>query len=433
MPLNRISSAQKKAANSERIGQIMGKVYIIGIGDDGLDGLTRTAISHLEAADLILGQTSLLAKVEHLRGRKEPITSDLDQLANLVDRFDGGDAVLLTYGDPLFYGTARFLCDRLGKERFEVLPHVSSMQLAFARVKENWEDAYLSSVANQPLDTLIDRIRTSNKVGLFTSDQITPQVIAQRMLAASIDYFTIYVCENIGSPNERVTRGTVEDISKQRFSPLNVLVLIRKPGAPDRPRSLESVRLFGNRDDLFLQAKPKRGLLTGSEIRSLALSELELQNNSVMWDIGAGSGSVAIEAAQLCRDGHVYAIEMDADDFGLLQENAARFGVRNLTPVLGEAPNAFAKLPIPEAVFVGGTGRAVLTICESVWSVLPSGGRLVANVSSLNNVVSLQEHFSSKYSVEPEVWMVQISKLHSQLDTVKFESNNPAFLVKLLK
>ncbi len=409
------------------------KVYIIGIGDDGLDGLTRTALAHLQKANLILGSPSLLKQVDHLPARKVPVTADLDQLAKTVDDFDEGIAVLLTYGDPLFYGTARYLCDRLGKDRFEVLPHVSSMQLAFARVKESWEEAFLSSVTSMPLDKLVDKIRTSMKVGLFTSDEITPQAIAQRMLEAGVDYFTIYVCENIGSRDERVTRGTPEEISRESFGLLNVMILVRRSGAPDRPRDLQGVRLFGNRDDLFHQSKPKRGLVTGSEIRSLALSELELDTDSIVWDVGAGSGSVAIEAAQISRDGHVYAIEMDPEDFGLLQENAKRFGVTNVKPVLGEAPGIFEKLPSPDAVFVGGTGRSVTKICQSVWNVLPKGGRIVANVSSLNNVVSLQELFTSEYGVEPEVWMLQVSKLNAQLETVRLESNNPAFLVKLVK
>jgi precorrin-6Y C5,15-methyltransferase (decarboxylating) len=409
------------------------KVFIIGIGDDGLDGLTRSALAQLEAADLIIGSPNLLKKVDHLPAKKEIVTADLEQLADLIDGFHSGTAVLLTYGDPLFYGTARFLCDRLGKDRFEVLPHVSSMQLAFARVKESWEEAFLTSVTSMPLEKLVDRIRTSSKVGLFTSDEVPPQTIANRLIESGINYFTIYVCENIGSRDERVTRGTAADIAKQDFRSLNVMILIRNPGSPDRPGELQGVRLFGNRDDLFVQSKPKCELITGSEIRSLALSELELQSDSTVWDVGAGSGSVAIESAQICRDGHVYAIEMDPSDFGRLQENIRRFNVSNVSAVLGEAPAAFAKLPAPDAVFVGGTGRSVFSICESVWAALPSGGRLVANVSSLNNVVALQEQFTTKHAVEPEIWMVQISKLNSQLDMVRFESNHPAFLIKLTK
>ncbi len=409
------------------------KIFIIGVGDDGLDGLTRSALTQLEKASLIIGSPSLLRKVAHLPAQQETVSADLEKLAVFVDRYTGGPAVLLANGDPLFYGTARFLCERLGKERFEVIPHVSSMQLAFARVKESWEEAFLTNLATQPLEKVLDRIRISTKVGIFTSDEATPQVIAQKMLALRIDYFTIYVCENLGSPDERVTRGTAAEIAQQKFGPLNVMVLIRKPGVPDRPRALANVRQFGNKDDLFLQSKPKRGLLTGSEIRSLALSELEIQLDSIVWDIGAGSGSVAIEAAQLARDGHVYAIEMDAEEFSLLEENASRFGVGNLTALMGEAPAAFANAPAPQAVFVGGTGRSVATICQSVWAALQPGGRLVANVSSLNNVTTLHELFQQEHKVEPEIWMVQISRANSQLDTLRFETDNPAYLFKVTK
>ena len=409
------------------------KTYIIGIGDDGLDGLTRAAMTLLQSATLIIGTAGLLETVGHLPAAKRPAPADLDALADLIEQHRGGPAVLLASGDPLFYGTARFLCDRLGKERFEVVPHVSSMQLAFARVKESWDEAYLTNLATQPLEKVLERIRTAEKVGLFTGEAVSPGEVAARMQAAGLDYFTLYVCENLGSPDERVTRGSVAEIARQKFGLLNVMVLVRKPGSPDRPRELAGVRTFGNRDELFLQSRPKRGLLTGSEVRAIALSELELSPDSIVWDVGAGSGSVAIEAAQLARGGHVYAIEMDAEDFGLLQSNTRRFGVANLTPVLGEAPPAFGKLPAPDAIFVGGTGRSVANLCDAAWSALASGGRLVANVRSLNNVVSLQELFHQVHKVEPEIWMLQVSRAGIQLDTLLFEPASPTYLVKVTK
>ena len=142
--------------------------------------------------------------------------------------------VLVSSGDPLFYGVARYLCDRLGKDQFEVVPHVSSMQLAFARVKESWEDAYLTSLAGRPLEAIVDRIRTAEKVGLFSSDEHPPARLAQALLDRGIDYFRAYVCENLGSPDERVTQAELADLAAMEFDPLNVLILVRKPNRPDR-------------------------------------------------------------------------------------------------------------------------------------------------------------------------------------------------------
>src|SRR4051812_29346206 len=129
-------------------------------------------------------------------------------------------------GDPLFYGVARYLCDRLGKELFEVIPHVSSMQLAFARVKETWEEAFLTNLATHPLEAVLDRIRVAETVGLFTSEDQGPVEIARTLLARGLDYFRAYVCENLGGPDERVTSGELAEIAGMEFSPLNVVILV---------------------------------------------------------------------------------------------------------------------------------------------------------------------------------------------------------------
>lgn len=408
------------------------KIYIIGIGDDGVPGLTKQALDLIGSARVLLGSANLISKFPDYTGRREVIGADLDKLSNLLDTIEK-PAVVLASGDPLFYGTARFLCDRLGKDRFEVLPHVSSMQLAFARVKESWDEAYLTNLASQPLERVVERIRSAEKVGLFTSDDCPPQRLAEELLSKGITYFTVYVCENLGSPDERVTRCSIADIVNQRFSPLNVMVMIRHAGVPDRQSDAKTRRLFGNPDELFRQSKPKRGLLTPSEVRSIALSELNLHSTSILWDIGAGSGSVAIEAAQIAPHGKAYAIEMDAEDYNLMVQNAAQFGVTNLVPVLGEAPSAWKNLPDPDAIFIGGTGRSVTELVSLAWDRLKSGGCLVANLMSMDYVVALQQLLSSELKVEPMLWMVQISRSNYQMDKPRLESANPSFIVKAIK
>jgi precorrin-6B C5,15-methyltransferase / cobalt-precorrin-6B C5,C15-methyltransferase len=408
------------------------KIMIIGVGDDGAEGLTKVARDCIYAASVLVGAPGLLAKFPDFTGRKEVIGADLDRLANTLDLSDF-PTVVLASGDPLFYGTARFLCDRLGKDRFDVLPHVSSMQLAFARVKESWDEAYLTNLASQPLDRVVDRIRSAEKVGVFTSEEVPPSRLAEELLSKGISYFTVYVCENLGSPDERVTRSALADIVNLRFSPLNVMVMVRQTGVPDKQSESENRRLFGNPDELFRQSKPKRGLLTPNEVRSIALGEMNLRSTSIVWDIGAGSGSVAIEAAQIARNGKAYAIEMDAEDYNLLVENAKQFGVTNLVPVLGEAPGAWESLPDPEAIFVGGTGRAVTELVSHAWPRLRPGGCLIANMMSMDYVVALQQLFVAKMGLEPMLWMVQISRGNYQLDKLRLESCNPSFLLKAVK
>ena len=423
-------ASQKGAALSD-------KITIIGIGDDGLEGLTKSALEQITSAATVFGTANLLEKLPKRSQTLVALSADLEQVASTVSEDYAAPKVLLASGDPLFYGIARFLCEKLGKDAFEVLPHVSSMQLAFARVKESWDEAYLTNLATQPLSRVVQRIRTAEKVGVFTSDNNSPAQLAQALLEQGIDYFNVYVCENLGSRDERVTRGSLHEIADQNFSTLNVMVLVRKPNVPDRPAHLEGKRLFGNPDEVFLQNRPKRGLLTPSETRAIALAEMDLGPGSIVWDVGAGTGSVAIEAAQLAPEGHVYAIEMDPEDYNSLVENARNFGATNVHAVLGEAPKAWEDLPSPDAVFVGGTGRAVVSLVREAWLRLKPGGRLVANIASVNNLTAVEECLREQgmrdQGTEPQVLMISLSRGQVQMDALRLEAANPTFLVTTIK
>ncbi len=404
------------------------RIQIIGIGDDGQDGLTGHARQQIEQAEVLLGPANLLKRISIGPAERVEIGSVLEELKAAVEQVGNRRAVLLAIGDPLFYGIARYLTEELGKDRFEVFPHVSTMQLAFARVKESWDDAYLSNLATQPLDRVVDTIRTAERVGLFTTEELTPAVVAEALLDRRIDYFTVYVCENLGSPAEVVTQGELQDIKGQSFGPLNVMVLVRRRGAADRPSSSQSRRLFGNPDDLFLQSRPKRGLMTPTEVRCIALAEMDLMPDSVVWDVGAGSGALAIEAATLAHRGQVFAIEMDAEDYGLMIENAQRFDCPTLVPILGQAPEAWHDLPQPDAIFVGGSGRIVPSLVEAAAARLNDAGRMVVNVSSPDNLLAVQQVLSAA-GLTPEVRMINIARGQYQLDRMRFESLNPTFLI----
>lgn len=408
------------------------KVHIIGIGDDGRDGLTASAKQIIEQAEVLFGGARTLAAVAHESAQRVEFKGDLESVVDKISSNPDSRIVILATGDPLFYGTARYLCDRLGKDRFEVVPHVSSMQLAFARVKESWDEAYLTNLANQSLERVVERVRTAEKVGLFTTEETPPAAVANALLDRQIDYFSAYVCENLGSPDERVTQCELRELADQEFSELNVVILVRKPDVPDRPTQRIGLRLFGNPDEAFLQSKPKRGLLTPAEVRAIALAELDIGPASVVWDVGAGSGSVAVEAAQISSGGSVYALEMDAEDYQLISQNAERFGVTNLTAILGQAPDAWQGLPDPDAIFVGGTGRTVPKIVEEAFARLKKGGRLVATVGSVENVATVSEVLRVRAG-DANVWMINIARGTQQLERLRFESLNPTFLIGAVK
>jgi precorrin-6B C5,15-methyltransferase / cobalt-precorrin-6B C5,C15-methyltransferase len=409
------------------------KIAVIGLGDDGLEALSPAMRSRILDAEVILGPDQALRMVP-TDGQAEriPMSSDLEELSRQIAAAQDKKIVILVFGDPMFYGLARYVGDRVGRDRFEVMPHVSSMQLAFARVMESWDEAYLTNLASHPLDSVVEKIRTAQRVGLFTTDTCGPTNVAQALLDKHIDYFTAYVCENLGARDETVTRGTLADIAKQEFGPLNVMILVREPDAPDRPREAIGRRVFGNPDEAFLQSQPKHGLLTPAEVRAMALAQMDIAASSVVWDVGAGSGSVSIEAAQLASDGAVYAIEMDAEDHGLIRQNAERFRVSNVIPVLGKAPDAWKSLPDPDCIFIAGSGREVARIAQAAFARLRSAGRMVVNLTSIDDVGELQRTLRSD-STDVSVWMVNIARGTEQLERLTFEALKPNFLVAARK
>jgi precorrin-6B C5,15-methyltransferase / cobalt-precorrin-6B C5,C15-methyltransferase len=409
------------------------KVYIVGVGSDGLAGLTARARDILTSADVVLGSEHTLDLVRELKGERVSVGADLSAEVRVIEAHLGRKRIaVVAGGDPLFYGIARYLCDRLGKERFEVLPHVSSMQLAFARVKESWDEAYLTNLATHPLDDVVDRIRIAEVVGLFTSATEDPPRVARALLARGIDYFRAYVCENLGGPDERVTQGELAELAEMEFAPLNVMILKRKPGRPDQRSTPSRYRRFGNPDEVFAQSRPKSGLITQAEVRAIALAQLAIGAGAVVWDVGAGSGSVAIEAAQLSDPGTVFAIEEDAADYHLILANAETFGARNVKAVHGTAPAVFAGLPAPDAVFIGGTGKEVGRLLEAAYTALRPAGRMVVNVATL-------EALSATYATlkalagTVEVSLVNVARGVEQLETLRFEAVNPTFLLAVAR
>ena len=410
----------------------MEKIYIVGIGENGLDGLSTAARDIVQEAELMIGDEHTLALVPENPARRVLVGASFDEAVARVEAAEEKKIVVLAGGDPLFYGVARYLCEKLGKDRFEVIPHVSTMQLAFARVKESWEEAFLTNLAGHSLSSVLETIRGAQKVGLFTSDACGPSYVARSLLDAGIDYFTGYVCENLGSPDERVTRGELDELAAGEFGRLNVMILVRKPHVPDRPSELIGRRLFGNRDEAFLQSKPKRGLLTPAEVRAMALAELDIGPSSVVWDVGAGSGSLSIEAAQIAAGGTVYAIEVDPEDHELIVANAQRFGVENLRPTLGRAPRAWDDLPDPDCIFIGGTGRESCRLVEAARERLKPGGRLVATTSSIDGVSHLHKLLLG-CGEDVGVWMINLARGNFQLERIRFESLNPTFMLSVVK
>lgn len=423
------------------MGQLRGhnmndKLYIIGIGDNGGKSLGQEAISLIEEADVLFGGERHLEFFNPPNCEKVVVKSNLKEVAAKINGELGKKKmVVLASGDPLFYGIGKYILTKVPREKVEILPYISAMQLAFAKVKESWEDAVLVSLHAKPLDDLLSVLRTSEpkKIGLFTDEANTPGAIARAVLESENSGFKAYVCENLGGSDEKVSSGSLEEIAERQFSPLNVMILVRKAAEHAPAETAPKEWTLGIADLEFHQRTPEKGLITKSEIRVLSLSKMALRKDSVVWDIGAGSGSVSIESALLAPQGRVFAIEKNAEDFTLIQKNIDKFKTSNVQAIHGLAPAALESIPLdPDAVFIGGSAGSMFEILKLCAGRLKPGGRIVVNVITVENLAEAWDAFK-KLGMKAEVSLFQVSRSQPILDMARFAALNPIYIITAKK
>jgi precorrin-6Y C5,15-methyltransferase (decarboxylating) len=407
------------------------KIAVIGMEGDGLDHLTPDSRRRIAAADLLMGGERHLGRLPGSSAERIAIGSNLKEIAEraLSGLKEGKRVVVLASGDPLFYGIGAFLIKRIGKERVEVVPAVSAMQLAFARVKEPWQEAALVSLHAKPIENLLPALEEKGLIGLFTDETNTPDAIARFLLERGHADWNGWVCEHLGGVEEWVGAVTLEEMARGRFAPLNVVILKREkpPDASGADRPVRWEGAFGIPDDLFVYRKPKAGLITKKEIRVMSLAEMGLHPDSVTWDIGAGSGSVSIELARLCPEGRVFAIEKNREDFELIERNMRRFGIGNVTAVCERAPAGLEHFPDPDAVFIGGSGGEMEEILSICTARIKPRGRIVANLITMENLHHFS-HFFKEVPWEVSYTLAQVSRSKPILEMVRYEALNPITL-----
>jgi precorrin-6Y C5,15-methyltransferase (decarboxylating) len=246
----------------------------------------------------------------------------------------------------------------------------------------SWDDASFISVHGRPIEGVVAKLQRATKVGIFTDEENSPQRLAARLLEFNACDYTAILCENLCGPDERLRRFSLEELSLVTdVSPLNVLILEKKANAEPRPALLDLVP-----EEDYGKRMPKKGLITKKEVRVLSIAAMALREESVVWDIGAGSGSISVEAGRLASRGEIYAIECDAEGIEFIEDNAKSFGMDQIRAVKGLAPAALEDLPRPNAVFIGGSKGSMSEIVDIAAKELLAGGRLVINAVTLENV-----------------------------------------------
>lgn len=393
-------------------------IAVVGITDAGVDSLLPEARAAVAAAEVLCGGERHLSFFPEHPGERWVIKSGLEALYQRLE-VEVRPVAVLASGDPMWYGIGPLLTRRLGQPRVQVYPNLSAGQLAFARLGLPWQDAAFLSAHGRPLDGILPAALSATKAVVLTDDENTPAAIAARLLAAGSDDAEAHVFEHLGGPAERHTATTLTGLAGREFAALNLLVVLR-------PRAARRWAL-GLPDDAYAHA---RGLITKAEVRAVSLAKLGLRATDTVWDVGAGCGSVAIEAAGLARRGRVCAIERDATQLAYLQQNRTAFGSGNLQVVAGEAPDALTALPDPDAVFIGGSGGnlgAILSVC---FDRLNEGGHIVLNQVSL-------EHLGETLAVAKAAgWASEVTHLSTSRSTetaglVRLAAQNPVFIITL--
>ncbi|PSP19171.1 MAG: cobalamin biosynthesis bifunctional protein CbiET [Cyanobacteria bacterium QS_8_64_29] len=360
----------------------------IGMGLDGVAGLSVEARRHLEAATVLLGPERHLRCLPQHPARRLVFSDPTRALPELRAALAAGERVaVLTSGDPLFFGLGRVLLAQFPPDCLSFHPHLSAVQLAFNRLKVPWHDACTVSAHGRTATELQHALqRGEAKIAVLTDPNHSPAAIARLYRALDLPHtYRFWVCENLGGSQERVAAFSPEALQAQAFDPLNVVVLLRQEPATGGD-DLAKLPQLGLPDRAFASFADRPGLMTKREVRILALGELALHPGQTVWDIGAGTGAVAIEIARAFPGCQVYAIERSAAGQSLIEQNCQRLQADRVMPVWGTAPDALASLPAPDRVFVGGSGGNIAGILEACSARLTADGIVVGAFATLEHL-----------------------------------------------
>lgn len=410
-------------------------INVIGIGLDGADGLSETVQKIIRQATVLAGSQRHLSYFADHPGKKVLLT-DFNQGIEEVKQLLSVEhqVVILASGDPLFFGLGRLLLTHFSPAELQFQPHLSSIQLAFSRLKIPWQDASLVSVHGRSNDQLIKLLKQGKaKIALLTDRNHHPAAIARLYLALDLSVeYTFYLAENLGNTDEKISQfssNSLDELSSLQaddFAALNVLILIRQ--ATTDTLDLAKLPIMGIPDRYFSSFSDRPSLITKKEIRIAILGELSLQPNQTIWDIGAGTGSVSIEIARLCPSSQVIAIEKTNIGETLINQNSQKFQTKNITPVLGKAPEILLNLPRPHRIFIGGSGGNlidILTVCQE--KLLPLGMLIMAFATIEHGYQAI--NWLSQNNWQYRLLQLQISRSTPVNHLTRFTPLNPVTII----
>lgn len=440
-------------------------IHVVGIGLEGVAGLTPPVRQIVEQATILVGSDRHLSYFpDHPAERL--VLGSINGSINIIlrklrrrlktyfsqeitqENWDQGEPeeeisplsplappriVILVSGDPLFFNLGQLLLESFPPEHLTFHPHISSIQLAFSRVKISWQDAKFISTHGRTWDELINAVKQGvEKIAVITDEPSDPKAIARLILSLDLAVaYQLWVCENLGNAGEKIQCfSDLNELELQTFSALNVVILLRQPAEKTQPIDGNQLPQIGIPDRYFISFRDRPELITKREIRLLILGELALKPHQTIWDIGAGTGSVAIEIGRLFPTSNIYAIEKNAEAIALIEQNCQRFHLSNVISIYGSAPEILYRLGVPDRIFIGGTGgflRQILSLCGSY--IAPRGIIVlaIATIENLHTVITWAQTSGWQY----QLLQVNLSRSIPLAETTRFSSLNPVTIVTL--
>lgn len=355
---------------------------IVGIGEDGLDGLSPTARELVDTAEILIGGARHLDMVPEDGRTRIAWPSPLKLLVEKIEEMRGRPVAVLATGDPMHYGIGSTLARRIPVDEMVIHPGTSAFSLAAARLGWPLSEVRTLTLHGRPLSLLGAALQPGARLMMLSDSGETPGQVAAYLTGAGFGSSAMTVFEHMNGPKEARLDGTAEDWPHAPGADFNTIAI--RLGHPDRPVALGPTP--GLDDDLY----GSDGQLTKREVRAVTLAALRPGPGQLLWDVGAGAGSIAIEWMRSDPLARAIAIEHRADRTATIRSNAERLGTPFLKIVEGTAPDALSGLEAPDAIFIGG-GISNDGVLEACWSALTPGGRLVANTVTLEGETKLAE------------------------------------------
>lgn len=365
--------------------QLPDVVDVVGVGADGWDGLSPRAREVIHSAGVLMGSARQLDLVPDPAGERITWPSPLlPALPGLFAAHHHRSICVLASGDPMSYGIGSTLARVLGPRRLRVLPHPSAVSLACARMGWPAQDTQVVSLVGRPVELLHPHVHPERTVLVLSSDETTPGEVATLLTNRGYGASELTVLQNLGHEREQRLVSTAAEWDDRNVDPLNVVAVRCRADRPAGPLP----RVPGLPDDAFVHD----GQLTKRDVRIATLARLAPAPGQLLWDVGAGSGSVGVEWMRTDSSCRAIAIESRADRAARVGENARSLGVPGLRLVTDAAPGALEDLETPDAVFIGG-GVTTPGVLETCWHALPPGGRLVVNAVTMESEVVVADWY----------------------------------------